>query len=72
MAEIEKLPKSRIDYDRDKQINDVFSLKIRKATGIVEAIGKMSKNTGISRNAYIIEAIREKLQRDGYLPSAEE
>ena len=71
MAEIRKPSKSQVDYNRDKQINDVFSLKIRKSTGIVDALSKMGENTGVSRNAYIIEAIREKLIRDGYLKAGE-
>lgn len=67
-----KQAKSQIDYNRDKKINDVFSLKIRKSTGIVESIAKMTEETGVSRNAYIINAIREKLIRDGYLQGGSE
>lgn len=43
------------------------TVRIQNATGIPYAIEQMMVETGKTRNTYIIEAIREKLQRDGYL-----
>lgn len=40
-------------------------VKIRKDSGIVSALETACKVTGKSRNAYIIDAIRNALQRDG-------
>ena len=68
---IKRPSKAQVDYARDRKISDVFSLKIRKNTGIVDALNLVCEQKQLSRNAYIIEAIREKLVRDGYTPKEE-
>lgn len=45
----------------------IFSIRIMNASGIPNALDKALESGELSRNAYIIEAIREKLIRDGYL-----
>ena len=47
------------------------AVRIQNATGIPGAMENAMAETGLTRNAYIIEAIREKLIRDGYLKSGE-
>ncbi|MBQ8313870.1 MAG: hypothetical protein IJX84_11790 [Clostridia bacterium] len=68
MAENEKPRKGKVDYLRDRELSHVFSVKVRKSTGMVEALKEMTQNTGIPRNAYIINAVCEKLIQDGYNP----
>ena len=45
------------------------SLRFRKDSGIVEALEAMTAFTGVSASKYIMDAITESLQRDGYLKS---
>ena len=68
MAENEKPSKGKIDYERDKKLSDFIGVKVRKSTGMAAALNKMSDDTGISKNAYIINAVCEKLIQDGYDP----
>ena len=42
------------------------NLKIRNDSGIPQAIVRLRAD-GISANAYAIDALKEKLRRDGYL-----
>lgn len=42
------------------------SLSIRQDSGITERLDKAAAGTGASRQAYIIQAITEKLEKDGY------
>lgn len=58
-AEKDKESVNRIYYQR--------GLKIRKDSGIPEALERMSSETGIGMSTYIIACIREALIRDGYL-----
>ena len=58
--------KNVADYRWTKDNCKMFSVKIRYDTGIPEAIEGV-KNSGKSANAYIVEALTEKLIRDGYL-----
>ena len=62
-----KPSKGQRDYARDRELSHVFSIKVRKSVGMIEAIEKMTMETGTPRNAYIIKAVCEKLIRDGYL-----
>lgn len=45
----------------------IFSIRIMNTSGIPSALDKALEAEELSRNAYIITAIREKLIRDGYL-----
>lgn len=60
------------DYRWAKNNCSRITIKVRNDSGIPEAMGKMSSSSGKSNNAYIIEALTEKLRRDGYLPEQEE
>ena len=44
-----------------------FYLRIRRDSGIMEALRKMSSETGESTNSYITEAVKRKLISDGYM-----
>lgn len=44
-----------------------YGVRILNTTGIPSAMDRMMVDIGKTKNAYIIEAIREKLIRDGYL-----
>jgi len=49
----------------------LWTVRIRNDSGIPNALDKLledQKETGITRNAFIREAIEEKLVKDGYLP----
>jgi len=48
---------------------DRFSVKIRKDSGILQFLNEASAKSDISKNAYVIAAVVEKLQRDGYTVS---
>lgn len=54
------------DYKWEKENTMRVNLKIRNDSGIPQAIERLRSN-GISANAYTIEALAEKLRRDGYL-----
>lgn len=43
------------------------SVRIQNSSGIPAALTEALTASGKTKNAYIIEAIREKLERDGYL-----
>lgn len=45
-----------------------IGVRINNTTGIPAAFQKAISDAGINKNTYIIEAIREKLIRDGYDP----
>lgn len=45
----------------------LFSIRIQNSSGIMEAIKKAMEATGKTRHGFIVEAIREKLIREGYL-----
>ena len=42
-------------------------IKIRKDSGIPDALEQMSAKTGVGVSTYIIIAIKEKLINDGYM-----
>lgn len=48
-----------------------YGIRLMNSTGIPQALDAAVAKTGKSRNAYIIEALREKLIRDGYLSESE-
>lgn len=45
----------------------MISLRIQNSSGIMEALSRAIQEQGKTRHGYIVEAIREKLTRDGYL-----
>lgn len=49
-----------------------YGVRILNSSGIPDAMNRMMVDSGKTRNAYIIEAIREKLIRDGYLQEGAE
>ena len=54
------------DYKWTRENCKMFSIKIRYDSGVPEALEKV-KVEGTSGNAYIVQALTEKLIRDGYL-----
>ena len=60
--------KNIADYRWTKDNCKMFSIKIRYDSGIPRALEEV-KLSGTSANAYIVEALAEKLKRDGYLKS---
>ena len=45
-----------------------FYLRVRKDSGIMDALQKLRDESGDSINAYITESVRQKLIADGYMP----
>lgn len=45
----------------------MFSVKIRNDSGIIEALETATSTAKMSKNAYIVSAVYEKLIADGYL-----
>lgn len=45
----------------------MIGIRIQNSSGIPDALMNALTDTGKTKNAYIIEAIREKLIRDGYM-----
>lgn len=58
--------KNIADYRWTKENCKMFSIKVRYDSGIPTALDKI-RDSGKSANAYITEALIEKLRRDGYL-----
>lgn len=48
------------------------SVRIQNSSGIPDSLQKALEKTGKTKNGYIIESIREKLIRDGYLAEKSE
>ena len=44
-----------------------YTFRLMKTSQIPGALDEMIEKTGRSRGSYIVEALREKLIRDGYL-----
>lgn len=59
------VPKSQSDWQ--KKNTTMIGLRIQNSTGIPDALEYALIDSGKTKNAYIIDAIREKLIRDGYL-----
>lgn len=58
-AVVDKASRKKVYFDK--------SIKIRRDSGIIEALDTMMDNSGISSSKYIVQALTEKLIRDGYL-----
>lgn len=59
------VPKSQADWQKKNTV--MIGLRIQNASGIPNALEYALIDSGKTKNAYIIDAIREKLIRDGYL-----
>lgn len=59
--------KNIADYRWTKENCKMFSIKVRYDSGIPDAIERIRAD-GHSNNSYIVQALTEKLIRDGYLP----
>lgn len=61
--------KKKMESDK-ASINRIYhqlGLKIRKDSGIFEALEAMTESTGMAKGTYINAKVREALIRDGYL-----
>ena len=71
MAENENGKKSTYNYESQKKYNEknvVITMKfIHSEKEFLQSIEKACNSLGVSRQAYIKTAIREKLERDGFL-----
>lgn len=68
---MDKAKKNEADYRWTKKACTRISLKIRNDSGIPDAIEKVRADD-ISANSYILQALREKLIKDGYFIEPEE
>ena len=64
-----KDPNDKKRYDREyaKSNQRMYGAKVRIDSGIPEAMVRATNATGLTANAYVVEALTEKLIRDGYL-----
>lgn len=69
MAENKRKDRHKPGYiDRYHAENyDQFYFRVRKDSGIMDALRKMSDETGVSINGYITESVKQKLIADGYM-----
>jgi len=56
----------------DKRTFHERSLRIRKDSGIVEALEAMTSLTGVSASKYMLNSITNSLLKDGYLKPLDE
>lgn len=61
------MPATKKQNEWQKQNTTMIGVRIQNASGIPDALEYALIDSGKTKNAYIIEAIREKLERDGYL-----
>ena len=45
----------------------IYNIRVTDSSGVIEAIEKMTEETGISAPQYIRQALLEKLDRDGFI-----
>ena len=45
----------------------IYNIRVTDSSGIIEAMEKMTEETGMSAPQYIREALLEKLDRDGFI-----
>lgn len=55
------------DLKSQQKIYKQITMKIRKDSGILEAVSECEEKTGIAPSTYAQNALIEKLRRDGYL-----
>ena len=63
--------KAVTDRKSELKIYDRLPLKVRKDSGIRDGLEYAAQATGMSMTQYAANAIKEKLQRDGYLKKEE-
>lgn len=63
------MAQNRNEYMRkwDKECSQYYAVRIGLKTGIPAALDYALRVTGKTKNGFIIEAIREKLIRDGFM-----
>ena len=72
MAFKDKAKKNAYDAEWQKENTLMCGIRIQNSTGIPAAMMKAIDARKTTKNAFIIEAIREKLIRDGYLTEKQE
>ena len=64
--------KSITDLKSQQKIYKQLTMKIRKDSGIFEALLQCEKNTGIAPATYAQKAVVKQLRADGYLKAGDE
>lgn len=57
--------KSQADWQKENTV--MYRIRVTKSSGIIDAMEKMTADTGKSPNEYLREALLEKLDFDGYI-----
>lgn len=60
--------KRRLDDKWKKENTLQIGVRLQNSTGIPSALQKAIEEQNVTKNAYAVQAIREKLQRDGFDP----
>ena len=63
--------KNSYDQAWKKENTMQYAVRVGKSSGIPEAFDRAKSQTGLSSNAYLLQALTEKLIRDGYLQPEE-
>lgn len=63
--------KAAADLKSQQKVYKQVTMKIRKDSGIYEALQECEKQTGVAPATYAQLAVVEKLRRDGFLQKAE-
>lgn len=61
------MPVTKQQSEWQKKNTIMVGIRIQNSSGIPDALEYALIDSGKTKNAYIIDAIREKLIRDGYL-----
>ena len=64
--------KKKETLQRLNKSNPNSPIKIRKDSGILEALDEACEKTSLSKSEYIRCAVEEQLTKDGFLPTEEE
>ena len=59
-------PEYNREFHRENYVQ--VNLKIRKDSGIIEALNLMTEVTGMPKTEYIRDAVQDRLREDGYMP----
>ena len=54
------------NYKRENY--DLIQLRVRKDSGIMDALDLMCELTGMPRTEYLRNALQDRLMQDGYMP----
>lgn len=60
------LPGYSDNYKRENY--DLIQLRVRKDSGIMDALDMMNRLTDMPKAEYIRNAVADRLQQDGYMP----